>query len=522
MALSNLVSNKEQAPPEPFNPPGSKPLPSEKYVVKAMPSILGSFDMTSLYVMIIFFITNVPTVVGGGPAGFTYLGLGALLFFFPCIVATAQLGVLMPHEGSLYNWTHKAFGGYWGFFVAFCAWFPGVLVMVACGVGVVGFLSGLNSAWLQEPWQQGLAISGIIAVAGLLATLRFRSLQHAVNVIVVLIFGVVLLLLIALVVYFLKGGHSHTVFTNLGDWGVYFTGGKQNINLFGLITLAYLGVEIPMTLGGEIVTAEKPGQGKRRVITKHLFWGSILVIAGYGISTLALLVIQGPANGSMYMSVVVTIGQVLGPQMADLTVIIIMAFFVMNVAVYNTVYARLLLVAAIDKHIPKGAGKLNRYRQPSNAIFFQTLLAILVTLLVFVFIPLFVSLHENAVTLSQQVYNIMQASVTLVWAISTFFLFINLAHFMQKHRAAFQKQQLFPSWVLTLASLLGAFGSIAAIVCTLMFSWIASLVSNGAWTLIVGIGTVLLLAIAGVGAALASGEALWEKISSQKFGTEQL
>ena len=517
MAIIDIMPGKDQALPEPFNPTDSAPLLSEGYVVRAMPAMLGSFDMTAIYIMIVFFITNAPTVVGGGPAGFTYLGLGAIFFFLPCIVATAQLGVMLPHEGSLYNWTHKAFGGYWGFFVAFCAWFPGVLVMVACSDSVVGLLGGLNSSWLQEPWQQGLVISGLIAVAGFIATRRFRSVQHAINVIACLIFFVVFLLLAAMVVYLFKGGHSQTVFTTPGSWGVNFAGGNQNINLFGLITLSYLGVEIPMILGGEIIGSGGPSRKTRKVITGHLLWGTILVFLGYGIATLALMVIQGPTNGSVPMAIVMSIGQELGAPMAYLAVIIIMAFFIVDIVVYNMIYARLLMVASIDKHLPKGAGKLNRYRMPSNAILFQTMGAIVITLVVFVFVPQFISLHKSSVVLSLQVYNIMQASVTLVWAISTLFLFITLFHFMYKDRAAFRKQQIFPGWILFLANILGSFGSLAAIVCTLLFSWIVSLnVSNGQWFLIVGGSTVLLLVIAGFGSVLASGEASWEKISSEK------
>ena len=43
----------------------ASPLLSEEYVVKAMPSILGSFDMTVVFVMIIFFITNATTAIAG-------------------------------------------------------------------------------------------------------------------------------------------------------------------------------------------------------------------------------------------------------------------------------------------------------------------------------------------------------------------------------------------------------------------------------------------------------------------------
>lgn len=501
--------------PEPFNPEGSAPLSSEKYVVKAMPGILGAIDMTAIYLMVIFFITNTPTFVGAGPAGFTYLALGALIFFLPCVVATTQLGVMLPHEGSLYNWTHRAFGGHWGFFISFCAWIPGVLVMIACGDTVAGLVSGLNSGWLQEPWQQGLAISAIIAASGFFATRRFRSLRYIINVAVGLILLVVALLFISMLVYLIHGGHAQTVFNVPANWAIYFSGEHQNINLFGIITLAYLGVEIPMVLGGELKGSQTPGAGTRRVITRHLFWGTLLVFACYGLGTLALLIVAGPAHGSAPLAVVTVIGQELGNPLALLAVVSIMAFFVVDTLVYNMIYARLLLIGAVDKHLPKGAGKLNRHRAPSNAIFFQTVAAIAITLIIFIIIPAMAGLRENAVLLSFQVYEIMQAAATLVWAISTLFLFINLQRFMSRDRQAFKKQQIFPGWLLVLTNVLGIIGSLAAIVGTLLFSWlVSSNVNNSQWLAIVGGGTLFLLVIAACGSMIASGEASWEKISS--------
>src|SRR5213075_893655 len=54
-----------------------------------------------------------------------------------CALVTAQLGQMFPQEGSLYVWTQKALGPFWGFFAGFCAWWPGILVMVATGDAVV-------------------------------------------------------------------------------------------------------------------------------------------------------------------------------------------------------------------------------------------------------------------------------------------------------------------------------------------------------------------------------------------------
>src|SRR5579884_404569 len=306
---------------------------SEEYVVKALPNILNKFDMTAVFLMIVFFITNVPTVVGG-PAAFTYLLLGGITFFIPCVIATAQLGVMFPHEGSLYNWTHKALGGYWSFFVAFCAWFPGVLVMITAGDVIVGFLNGLNPNWFTAAWQQGAGIIAVIVVSGILSVQRFRGLQNAINVAVVINFIGVFLIAFAGVAWMLLGKPVATDF-HLPNWGVYFSGGAQNIYLFGLVTLAYLGIETPLNMGGELAPSKLGESKKRGIITGHLFWGTILVLVGYLVATFAVLVVKGQSAGSASIfSLVGTVQQALGPIAGDVAAICLMCFFVFAAVTY--------------------------------------------------------------------------------------------------------------------------------------------------------------------------------------------
>ena len=84
-------------------------LQSEEYVVKTMPKVAGPLGLTATYVLIIFFITNTASAIQAGAGTFTFWIVGAVTFFIPCAIASAQLGHMFPHEGSLYNWTHKAF-----------------------------------------------------------------------------------------------------------------------------------------------------------------------------------------------------------------------------------------------------------------------------------------------------------------------------------------------------------------------------------------------------------------------------
>src|SRR5256884_1976631 len=161
-----------------------RPLPSESYVLDTMPKILGVGDMTATFIVSIFLVTTATTAVLGGPAAITYLLLACIVFFVPCIVATVQLGLMFPHEGSLYNWTHHAIGGRASFFAGFCAWFPGVLIVSSFADLLVTFLQSMNSNWLSQTWEQGLVICVVLALSGTLCIQRLRTVQNVLNVLV--------------------------------------------------------------------------------------------------------------------------------------------------------------------------------------------------------------------------------------------------------------------------------------------------------------------------------------------------
>jgi amino acid transporter len=489
--------------------PGS--LDSEEYVVKAMPAVLGKFDMTAIYLMIIFYITNATVAASAGAAAFTYLALGGLAFFIPCVIATTQLGVMFPHEGSLYNWTHKAFGGYWSFFVAFCAWFPGVLVMITDGDVIVGYLQGLNPKWLIEPWQQGLVIILVVTFSSVIAIQRFRMVKTTINTAAILTFVAVFLLAMAVIVWFAKGQASATSFNHFSDWSINWSGSAANISLFGLVTLAYLGIETPLNMGGELANSGPTGRGKRKIITGHLFWGTLLVFIGYFVATFALLVVLGSSNGATPFALVTTVITSLGQLPGDIAAVCIMSFFVLSAVAYNCAFARLLLVAGIDQRLPVRLGKLNKNRVPGNAIIFQTMVAIGVTAVMFVLAPYIVHL-SSPTNLSTEMYNIILAASTLVWAISTLFLFLNLLRFITRDRQSFNKQRIFPLPVLYLCMAFGSVSCILAVVGTLFFSWIPGLISNGQWWYIVGGLTGVCLVIAAIGSMLGSSEAAWQTL----------
>src|SRR5947209_12070389 len=143
---------------------------SERVAGGILPRVLTTFDMVAIFVAIVLFITNAAVIQAAGPAAFGWWLIGFVVFLIPCAIVTGQLGVMFPGEGSIYLWTHKAFGPFWGFFAGFCAWWPGVLVMVATGTSMVAFLGYAFPAVNNWPIQwQGVLIIGLIVVSALVA-----------------------------------------------------------------------------------------------------------------------------------------------------------------------------------------------------------------------------------------------------------------------------------------------------------------------------------------------------------------
>src|SRR5256886_14387869 len=131
---------------------------SERIAPGMLPRVLNSTDMTIIFLAIVLFVVQASVIQPAGPSAFVYWILGFALFLIPGALVTAQLGQMFPQEGSLYVWTQKALGPFWGFFAGFCAWWPGVLVMVATADLVVSLWQYIEPTQLTRPWQQAIVI----------------------------------------------------------------------------------------------------------------------------------------------------------------------------------------------------------------------------------------------------------------------------------------------------------------------------------------------------------------------------
>ncbi|MGA8407930.1 MAG: APC family permease [Candidatus Acidiferrales bacterium] len=98
-----------------------------------------------------------------------------LLFYFPMAAVVIALNRIMPLEGGLYVWAHRAYGGLGGFLTAWNLWFYGFAVTAAILYAIpteLAYLIGPRAAWLPENHLVSFAIVGSIVAAITLAAIR--------------------------------------------------------------------------------------------------------------------------------------------------------------------------------------------------------------------------------------------------------------------------------------------------------------------------------------------------------------
>ena len=490
---------------------GGDVLRSERIAGGILPKVLNSFDMVAIFVAIVLFISNSAILAGGaGPSAYVYWILGFITFLIPGAIVTGQLGRMFPGEGSIYVWTNKAFGPFLGFFAGFCAWWPGVLVMIATGDAVVSLLQQLNSNFLTQPWQQGVMIIAVIAFSFLLSVLRFRVTQNFVNLVFLAYGGAILLIGLAGLLSII-GGHAAPVNYSASNW----LPKGATVTFYSAVILALLGIEVPLNMGVEI--------REIRSITRYLIWGSVVVMAAYLIGTFGVMTavpLSDQGNPSAVAEAVQKGFGGAGTVLGTLVNIIFIGFFIFNTAVYNYSFGRLLFVSGLDRRLPPVMSKVNRNRVPWVAVMVQSIISAVFTAVAFILAPLVTNALSPS-NLSTVIYDILQAAVTVIWCVSMVILFVDVIIIRFKFHETFARIRLAPDWVFYLCAVVGALATGYGVYATFTGPW-TPLLSQAQWVIWIGgiavFSLIVAVVIFFVGQATIKGDVTDEEIISQVTG----
>jgi glutamate:GABA antiporter len=439
---------------------------SEKLAPVLVARTLGPFDLVVIFVAIVLFINNSAGVQAAGPSVFIFWILAFATFLITGGFVTAQLGRMFPEEGSLYVWTHKALGPFWGFFAGFVAWWPGPIVMVTGGILVASFIQTIagftDNEILTKNWQVGLVVLAVLWFSAAMSLLRMRLTQNYVNIQFFAYAAAIFLIGLAGVVWLLKGNASSTDFGS--GWDI-FQGDRlaldvpANLTFFSFAILALLGIETPLNMGVEV-------NGGERAIRTYLLWGCIIVMAAYLWTTWGnMVVIQaGAENANGTTGGALAVGAAMGDGFGMLVAAILAWVFLTATVVYNYAFARLLFVSGLEKRLPHQLGKVNKNKVPANAVILQTVIASIIAVLVFF---VFGAGSGDA----NKPFYALYAGLTIVWCISTALLFLDIFFAKRAAPARFEEARRVPVNWLYACGAIGTVVNILAVFFIFVGSW---------------------------------------------------
>jgi amino acid transporter len=445
---------------------------SEKVAPVLVARTLGPFDLVVIFVAIVLFINNSSGVQFAGPSMFIFWIIAFLTFLITGAFVTAQLGRMFPEEGSLYVWTHKVLGPFWGFFAGFVAWWPGPLVMVAAGILVANFAQQvavfLNTGCeapciLTKNWEIGLVVLAVVWFSTALSLLKLRVTQNYVNVQFFFYATAIFLIGLAGVVWLLQdhstvnsfAGSEWNPFRN--DNGNAALGIPANLTFFSFAILALLGIETPLNMGVETT-------GGERGIRTYLLWGSIIVMVAYlwttwgNMVTVPLADLNGTTGGAQ------AVGLAMGRYAGAFVALVLGWVFLTAAVVYNFAFARLLFVSGLEKRLPHQIGKVNKNQVPANAVILQAIIATIAGALIFFVLG-------SGESDPYKYFYALYAGLTIVWCISTALLFLDIFFAERASPQRFEEARRVPRWVLNASGLIGTIANIVAVFFIFTGSW---------------------------------------------------
>jgi glutamate:GABA antiporter len=136
---------------------------------------LGLRDLVLTQILCVVGSSWVGVAAGLGRAQTLTWVAAMLVFYIPMAASVIALNRVMPLEGGLYVWAHRAFGDLGGFLTAWNLWVYGVAVTATILYAIpteLSYLFGPSAAWLPENHAVSLAI-----VTAMIAAVTFAALR---------------------------------------------------------------------------------------------------------------------------------------------------------------------------------------------------------------------------------------------------------------------------------------------------------------------------------------------------------
>ena len=309
-----------------------------------------------------------------------------LLFYFPMAVVVIGLNRIMPLEGGLYVWAHRAFGGLGGFLTAWNLWVYGIAVTAAILYAIpteLAYLIGPKAAWLPENHLASLAIVGSIVAAVTLAAVRgleWGKWIHNIGGMAMITAFVALILLPAWALWRHRSGQPGM------DHGMEFALALPPYNLH---SMALFGQMLVGALSGLEYIAIFAGESRQpeRNITRSVWIASPIICAMFILGTGSVVAFARPGHIDLIAPIPQTLRIALGNSgvgnVVAIAAILLVQLRLLGAASYLfTGVTRLPMAVGWDDLLPKWFTRLHpRWKTPVNSILCTSGLMLLLVVL---------------------------------------------------------------------------------------------------------------------------------------------
>ena len=342
---------------------------------------MGLFDLVLAQVLCVVGSSWVG-VAGGLGRAHTLTWIAAMaVFYLPMAAVVIALNRVMPLEGGLYVWSHRAFGPLAGFLTAWNLWIYGIAVTATILYAIpteIAYLIGPAAAWLPE---NHLASTAIIAT--LLAFIVFAALRgldwgkwiHNIGGIAILLVYATLILLP------LYGLLHHTIHTGMEFTAQLPPKNLHSLALFGqMIFGAQCGLEYIAIFAGE---SRQPA----RTIARSVWIASPIICAMFILGTSSVVAFATPGHIDFIAPIPQTLRIALGNSgMANLfamAAILLVQLRLLGASSYIfTGVTRLPMAVGWDNLVPTWFTKLHpKHKTPTNSILLAGLLVLILIIL---------------------------------------------------------------------------------------------------------------------------------------------
>lgn len=335
-------------------------------------------------------IAQVLCVVGSGWVGVaaglgraeTLMWVGAMVvFYLPMAASVIGLNRVMPLEGGLYVWAHRAFGNLGGFLTAWNIWFYGIAVSAAILYQIpseIAYFIGPSAAHLPENRVASVLIITVLVAALTWAEIRGleigKWIHNSGGIAMMLVFGGLIC---------------------LGPWAmlrhipVHWTPLALQIPPHDLRTMAMFGQMLFGALCGLEYIAILAGESKspERTIAQSVWIASPIICAMFILGTGSVVAFVPRDSINFIAPIPQTLRIALGNTgIGNLIVMVAILLLEMRllgaVSLLMTGVSRLPMAAGWDRLIPEWFTRLDRrWKTPRNSIFFTSALIFLLIVL---------------------------------------------------------------------------------------------------------------------------------------------